>query len=267
VYKTLKRSVHDLKLGTIKATMKFIKNLFITIFFFGIANECLAQIKKDTLNVLFVGNSYTYYSNLPHLVSLISDSTKVKLITSKSTAGGAKLSDHWYGNKGLKSKEAIINGNYDIVVLQGSSSEAVKKKEEFFKYSKKLSDLVKASGAKPYLYVPWPPKKFPQFQEKITESYQQASKESDCGLVMVGEAWKLAKTLRPDIQLYLPDGSHPTNLGAFLTACAFVNTLSGELPKNLPDRFFITDSDGKEVMLFRENSMNIAFCLKVIQGL
>ena len=247
--------------------MRFLRHLLITIIFLGIANESLAQVKKDTLSVLFIGNSYTYYSNMPHLVALISDSTKIKLITSKSTAGGAKLSDHWYGNKGLKSKEAISSGKYDIVVLQGSSSEAVKKKEEFLKYSKKLSDLVKASGAKPYLYVTWPPKQIPQFQEKITESYQQASKESDCGLVMVGEAWKLAKTLRPDIQLFLPDGSHPTDIGAFLTACAFVNTFSKELPKNLPDRFFITDSDGKEVMIFRENSLDITFCLKVVQSL
>lgn len=247
--------------------MKFIRYLFITIFFVGIVDECLAQVKKDTLTVLFIGNSYTYYSNMPHLVSLISDSTKIKLITSKSTAGGAKLSDHWYGNKGLKSKEAISSGKYDIVVLQGSSSEAVKKKEEFLKYSKKLSDLVKASGAKPYFYVPWPPKKIPQFQKTITESHQQASKKSDCGLVMVGEAWKLAKKLRSDIQLFLPDGSHPTDLGAFLTACTFVNTFSRELPRNLPDRFFITDSDGKEVMIFRENSLDITFCLKVAQSL
>ena len=76
-----------------------------------------------------------------------------------------------------------------------------------------------------------------------------------------------AKTLRPDIQLFLPDGSHPTDLGAFLTACAFVNIFSRELPKNLPDRFFITDSDGKEVMIFRENSLDITFCLKVVQSL
>ncbi|MBC2846742.1 hypothetical protein [Winogradskyella flava] len=247
--------------------MKVTKHLFFIIFFIGITNQSLAQVKKDTLSVLFVGNSYTYYSNMPHLVSLISDSTKVKLITSKSTAGGAKLSDHWNGNKGLKSKEAISSGKYDIVVLQGQSKEAVKEKEEFLMYSKKLSDLVKASGAKPYLYVTWAPQKIPQYQETITETFQQASKESDCGLVMVGEAWKLAKALRPDIQLFLPDGSHPSDLGAFLTACAFVKTFSKELPKSQPDRFFITDSDGKEVMIFRENSMNIEFCLKVIQNL
>ena len=247
--------------------MKFVTHLLCIIFFIGITNQCVAQVKRDTLSVLFVGNSYTYYSNMPHLVALISDSTKVKLITSKSTAGGAKLSDHWHGNKALKSKEAISSGKYDIVVLQGQSKEAVKEKEEFLMYSKKLSDLAKASGAKPYLYVTWAPEKIPQYQESITETYQQASKESDCGLVMVGEAWKLAKKLRPNIRLFTSDGSHPSDLGAFLTACTFVNTFSRELPKNLPDRFFITDSDGKEVMIFRENSLNITFCLKVVQSL
>ena len=121
--------------------MKFNKHLFFIIFFIGITNQCFTQVKKDTLSVLFVGNSYTYYSNMPHLVSLISDSTKVKLTTSKSTAGGARLSDHWNGNKGLKSKEAISSGKYDIIVLQGQSKEAVMEKEEFLIYSKKLSDL------------------------------------------------------------------------------------------------------------------------------
>lgn len=105
--------------------MKFIKHLFITIIFFGISNECFAQFEKDSLRILFVGNSYTFVSNMPHLVSLISDSTNVKLVTSKSTAGGASLSDHWNGEKGLKTKESISNGKYDIVVLQGHSMETI----------------------------------------------------------------------------------------------------------------------------------------------
>ena len=247
--------------------MKFIKYLFITIFFFGISNECLAQVKKDTLSILFVGNSYTYVSNMPHLVSLISDSTQVKLITSKSTAGGATLRDHWEGEKGLKTKEIISKGMYDIVVLQEYSMGTIENKDIFFKYAKELCNLIKASGAKPYFYVTWARQKVPQYQETITETYQQASKENDCGLIMVGEAWKLAKKLRPDIQLFTPDGSHPSDLGAFLTACTFVSTFSRELPKNPPNRYFITDSHGEEVMLIRENSLDITFCLKVVQNL
>ena len=106
-----------------------------------------------------------------------------------------------------------------------------------------------------------------EYQKTITKAYQQASKENDCGLVMVGEAWKLAKTLRPDIKLFTSDGSHPTDLGAFLTACVFASTFSGEIPEKLPKRYFITDSNGEKVMLFNENPLDIIFCLKVLLNL
>ena len=243
--------------------MKIIKYLFITILFFGISNECLTQVKRDTLSILFVGNSYTFTSNMPHLVSLISDSTNVKLITSKSTVGGATLSDHWNGKKGLKTKELIRKGGYDIVILQEHSMGTIENQNKFFNYSKKLCELVKASGAKPYFYVTWGRQKVPQYQEIITKVYQQAAQENDCNLVMVGEAWKLARTLRPDMELFMPDGSHPSNLGAFLTACVFATTFSAEVPKQLPDWYFITDSNGEKVILLWENSLDITFCVNI----
>ncbi len=135
--------------------MKYIKYLFITIFFFGISHECISQVKKDSLRVLFVGNSYTFNSNMPHLISLISDSTAIKLITSQSATGGATLKDHWTGRKGLKTKKRIKEGDYDIVVIQEHSMGTIENKDEFLNYTKMLCDLVKASGAKPYLYVTW----------------------------------------------------------------------------------------------------------------
>lgn len=243
--------------------MKTFKHLLIIIVFLGLHNESLAQVEKDSLRVLFVGNSYTYVSNMPHLVSLISESTNVKLITTKSTAGGASLSDHWNGEKGLKSREAISKGNYDIVVIQGHSMETIERKDDFLKYSQKLSDLAKASGAKPYFYVTWARQKVPQYQEVITETYQQAAKQNDCGLIPVGEAWKLARTLRPDIQLFILDGSHQSDLGAFLTALVFVGNFTKEIPENLRSRYSVLDARGEEVVLFREDALDIVFCQKV----
>ena len=247
--------------------MKFITQLCIAIFFIAISNNAIAQVKKDTLSILFVGNSYTYFSNMPQLVSLISDSTKVKLVTYKSTAGGASLRDHWEGKKGLKTKEIISKGTYDFIVLQEHSMGTINKKDDFLTYSKKLCALIKASGAKPYFYVTWAREKVPQYQETITKTYRQASEENNGELIMVGEAWKLAKKLRPQLQLYTQDGSHPSDLGAFLTACVFTSSFSKELPKKLPNRYFITDSNGEEVMLFNEHPLDITFCLKVAQKL
>ncbi|WP_296314011.1 hypothetical protein [Winogradskyella sp. UBA3174] len=243
--------------------MKLIKYLFITIFFFGISNEALAQNKKDTLTVLFVGNSYTFTSNMPHLVSIISDSADVKLITSKSTAGGATLKDHWTNKKGLKTKKNINEGDYDIVVIQEHSLGTINKKDDFLNYSKKLCDLIKSSGAKPYFFVTWARQKVPQYQETITKIYEEAAKENNGKLVLVGDAWKLARSLRPGIGLYKLDGRHPSDLGSFLTACVFVNTLTSEVPKKLPNWYFTTDDNGEKITLLMEDSLDIIFCIKV----
>lgn len=243
--------------------MKSIKKLIIILFIFGLYSEGIAQPEKDSLRVLFVGNSYTSISNMPHLVSLISDSTKVKLITSKSTAGGATLSNHWNGEKELKTKDIICIGLYDKVVIQGHSLETIENKKDFLKYSKLLCDLVKESGATPFLYVTWSRQKYQHIQDYITSTYIEAAKENDCGLVMVGEAWKLARAIRPDIGLYMPDGSHQNDLGAFLNACMFVGKLTGEIPSNLRTDYRIKDANGEEVLLFWENALDVELCRKV----
>jgi hypothetical protein len=227
----------------------------------------LAQNNQDTLKILFVGNSYTYVSNMPHLVSLISDFTQTKLITSKSVAGGATLSDHWRSEKGLNTMELINNGDYDIVILQDQSMTTIVQPDSLLIYSKKFSDYIRKNGAQPYLYCTWAREKVPQYQETITDVYNQAARENNIGLVKVGEAWKLAQTLRPKIELYRLDGSHQSPLGAFLTACNFVKELSKELPDQLPSYYMVTDASGESVELMLLDPLDITFCLKVINEL
>jgi len=247
--------------------MKSIRVLLVSVLFLLLANSGFSQIKKDTLRVLMVGNSYTFFSNMPRLVSQISDSTDVKLLVSTSIAGGARLSDHFNGKRKLKSKQIIKDGKFDVVVLQEQSMGTIENKDEFLEYSKKLCDVIKSSGAKPYFYVTWARQKVPQYQEIITKAYQQAAKENNAGLILVGEAWKSARTLRPDIQLFVPDGSHPSDLGAFLTACTFVKTLTGTLPKKLPNKYFVETSDGGRIKIFKEHPLDIVFCQMVVQDL
>lgn len=211
-------------------------------------NASLAQ-KRDSLRVLFVGNSYTYVSNMPHMVALISDSTKTKLITQKSTFGGSTLANHWNGEKGLKSKELIKNGHFDIVVIQEHSMGPISKPDSFLVYAKKFCDLIKASGAKPYLYETWNRKKTPETQKKLTEMYTKAAKENGAQLVRVGEARELALKQKPELELYLKDESHPSPPAALLAACMFVKALTGQTPTGLRDRYMITDNKKESVIL------------------
>ena len=244
--------------------MKMKKLIIIFLVFLSFGFNCLAQNTRDTLNVLFVGNSYVYVSNIPQLVSLISDSTQTKLLTSKSVAGGARLSQHWRGERGLKTKELIKNGDFDFVILQEQSMGTIEQPDSFLIYSKKFSDFIKQNGAQPYFYSTWAREKVPQYQETITNVYNKAAKDNNAGIVPVGETWALAQKLRPGIDLYLDDGSHQSEMGAFLSACAFVKALTNELPEKLPNVYEVLDSNGESVWLTYVETFDITFCLKVV---
>lgn len=227
-------------------------------------NSCLAQNHLDTLKILFVGNSYTYYSNMPDLAALISDQTQTKLLTTKSVAGGVRLSNHWRGEKGLNTMKLIENGNFDVVVLQDQSMSAIEQPDSLLIYSKKLSDHIKKNGAQPYFYATWAREKKPQQQKTISDVYTQAAKENNAGIVFIGNIWAFARKLRPEINLYVDDGSHPSSLGAFLTACAFVKEFSKELPEKLPNSYKVIDVNGEPIELMHLNSLDITFFSKVV---
>ncbi len=224
-----------------------------------------AQLKRDTLKVLFVGNSYTYVQNLPQIVSIISDSTKTKLVTRKSTVGGAYLSEHWYGKRGLKTKEIITKGKFDIVILQENSMATILQPDSTIKYAKLLCGLIKSSGAKPYLYMTWAREKVPQSQDEITNVYSKIAKDNGEILVPVGKAWELAIKLRPTINLYDPDGSHPSSLGAILSAYVFVGALTGEVPVSIPGSYQITDIEGESVQLMSIDNLDAIFFQKITE--
>ena len=219
--------------------------------------------QQDSLKVLFVGNSYTYYENLTQVVSLISEKTNTKLITKKSTIGGAKWSEHWNAQRGLRSKEMIENGDYDIVVLQEYSLGAVNDPDSLRIYGKLFCDLVKKYKAKPYLYLTWAREKVPQYQYIINEVHAEVGASNQAVVVPVGKAWALARELRSDIQLFTSDGSHPSPMGTFLTACVFVAALANELPEDLPTTYATKDKDGEYIEMIRLDKLDIVFCQMV----
>lgn len=223
------------------------------------------QEKKDTLRVLFVGNSYTYVENLPQLVSLLSEGTKTKLVTRKSTVGGAYLSEHWKSERGLKTRELISKGKFDMVVLQDNSMATIQQPDSTAKYARLLCQLIRQSGAKPFLYMTWARERVPQYQQEISFIYSKIAKDNNATLVPVGQAWELARQLRPAISLFNPDGSHPSALGAILSAYVFTCVLTGEVPSSIPGEFWIKDADGESVQLNGIDNLDAVFFQKVTE--
>ena len=99
--------------------------------------------QEDSLNVLFIGNSYTASNNLTNIISSIATSMGDNLITESSLLGGATLQLHASNSN---TNDLIMSGNWDYVVLQEQSQypsfPLFQVEQDVFPYASQLNDLV-----------------------------------------------------------------------------------------------------------------------------
>jgi len=219
--------------------------------------------QKKVWKVLFVGNSYTYAYNLPLIVAQISAGTSLRLDTYQSTYGGARLEDHWKGWKGLDTRDLISHREYDAVVLQDQSMSAMTFPDSTLKYIQLFHERINSSGATTYLYNTWAREKVPQYQEEIDSMYARAARLTGAVRVPVGSAWQLALDLRPSVDLYTSDGSHPNELGTLLTAAVFVRVICGALPDKIPTLYTAEDRRGETIRLMNHYAEDAEFCQRI----
>lgn len=177
--------------------------------------------EDDIMNVLFVGNSMTYYNTLCKVVEGFAKE-QGKLIQCKaSTQGGKNLIYH---STFSQTVSEIQSGAYDVVILQdivGSFDG-----DKLIKGAITLNDMVKEYNpeAKVILYMPWPVKgelagnnsKLPYF----TYNYIKTARELGAMLAPAGEAYYTLYETYPDVAWYCDDEKHPHAIGTFISACA-----------------------------------------------
>jgi len=216
--------------------------------------------KKD---VLFVGNSYTYFWNLPQTIEAMALSKGKFFQVKQSTNGGVNLGQHWRGERDLSTRKIIRNHQYGAVILQDHSRRAIEAPDSLHIYATKLAQEIQKKDGKVYLYMTWAREWDPYMQTEITKQYSLLANEIGATLVPVGLAWQRARTLRPGFPLYDADGSHPSPLGTYLTACMFYGALTGDSPVGLPNRLMREDEDGEKLYLNIQSANDALFCQKV----
>ena len=111
------------------------------------------KAEQDSLRLLFIGNSYTYYNDLPKMVYEIAKSQRRKLSVKSVTKGGEKLSGHLTNQK---LREMLTSQQWDYVVLQEQSSTPAKQTEVVIKESypaaKSLDSLIHIGSPNAKLY-------------------------------------------------------------------------------------------------------------------
>lgn len=224
-----------------------IRKVYQFAFFFFFCFTLSAQ--SDSLKVLFIGNSYTYFWNLPHQINALAASKNIPLSCDQSTNGGVNLGHHWNSERNLESKSMIRSSRYNHVVLQDHSLRAFLEPDSLYKYGNLLGDEIKRSNAQSYIYLTWARKDNPLMQMKNNQAYIQLANQIGAKVVPVGPAWEKSRMLRPELELYDPDGSHPSAIGAYLSACVFYAVFTGESPIGLTSRLTARDKDGGYLFL------------------
>ena len=183
-----------------------------------------------TARVLFVGNSYTYFNDLPYWVAQIGEASSTPLEVEMIAVGGATLYDHMTTTG---ARERIEMGGLDAVVLQGQSMEASVLTFTLEAFPEVLADTNNiwfATWARHGDFFADPDLGPASMNATNERGYQAAADLAGGVVARVGAAWELARMELPEVRLHQDDLSHPRPEGSLIAACVIHQTLTGRTP-------------------------------------
>ena len=177
------------------------------------------------MKILFIGNSHTYYNDLPQIVKELLEYTGVKTHGTMSTEGSKGLIYH------CNRQDVNFNirhGDYDVVVLQDKATHF---DEDEFKQGGRtlMKNSLEACPAHRVLYMIWAHRMEKEKQEIITRAYKELGEEIGADVAPAGEVWHKLLRESPEMEdmLYHPDGNHATPLGSYLAATTLFYAITG----------------------------------------
>jgi len=202
--------------------------LFITSFGF----------TQQPLNVLFIGNSYTYVNDLPGTLVQLAAAMGDQVIVDSKTNGGYTFQLH---SQDPITYQKINAQAWNYVVIQGQSQEPSfpyqQVNTQSLPYAMQLADSVYANHtcAQVNYFMTWGREvgdpqwdsinTFYKMNARLRDAYLRIADSSMASVSPVGVAWRYIRETHPSIQLYVGDGSHPSVAGTYLAASVFYVSL------------------------------------------
>lgn len=196
------------------------KRIACFLFFF-IAITFQANSQKK-IKVLFLGNSLTYYNNLPELVKLIAACDSVEMTYRSISFPNYALVDHW--DEGNARKE-IESGTYNFVVVQQGPSSQTEGRTYLLDYGLKFDALCDQHNATLVSYMVWPAKARSTDFQGVRESYKLLADSAKGIFCPAGDAWLKVWENYPEFKLYDEDNFHPHYRGSLLAAMVIYGSI------------------------------------------
>ncbi len=194
------------------------------------------------MNILFIGNSYTYYNDLPTLVHGLANENGIDVDIDSLTVGGRRLYENLLPDdeKYAELLSLLAKKRYSVLVLQEQSYTPMTDYSAFKRGVEGLIDLVEPE--KTVLYATWGRKEGCPFlverglssaemTEKLGSAYGELAEIFGTYISRVGQCFAYISQNHPDIELYTEDMSHPSYYGSCVAALVHYKTIFGGLPE------------------------------------
>ena len=186
------------------------------------------------MKVLFIGNSHTFFNDMPRLFALMcarltGEEPEVTMLAYP----GRSLA--WHMQEYLSLRFALLYGSFDYCVIQ-QQAHPFPGEETTAENAKKIMDLCARVGTKPVLCMTWAERDKPENAALMSDVYRRLAEETGALLAPVGELFEAVRRDYPSIDLYFTDGAHASPAGDYLIAAVYAALLTGAKDlSSLPD--------------------------------
>ena len=199
--------------------------------------------------ILFIGNSFTFYWNLPSQVERMSIERGLNWDVKHFTLPSATLKTLW-NDPDLKS--ILESETFDHVIIQEHSTNILTNangNSEF--YFGQITSLIPDS-TQIHFFSTWMYPSMEQFninneEYPIERSIKQIIEDTTAKIIPIGRAFKLFQSKYPQFNLFMEDDKHPNPNGSYLASCVIFSHLSAESSLNLSKRYKGFDSKGVDI--------------------
>ena len=176
------------------------------------------------MRVLFIGNSHTFFNDMPHLfASMCRELTGETPEATMLAYGGRSL--QWHCDEYFALRFAILYGNYDYCVLQ-QQAHPFPGVETTETWGMRIIELCKANGVTPVVYMTWAEKAKPENFAVMESTYTALASATGALLAPVGRAFDRLRREHPELELYYRDGEHASPAGDYLIAAMLAGLLT-----------------------------------------
>ncbi len=195
------------------------------------------------MKILFIGNSYTYFNDLPKVFEALANENGRDVTAYSVTKGGRHLYENLLPNETTQRLDALLSEHsFDILVLQEQSFFALVDEEKFCSAAGELSR--KVSAPRTVMYCTWGRKTGATLlaergwcsegmTDMLHEAYSRCADKIGADISPVGLCFREITFSHDDTELYTKDKSHPSALGTALAAIVHYATVFGELPSSI----------------------------------